>query len=131
MTYNYDWTCKAGSTQRYSSKKFLTLVKEVDRLIKNSAFFLISGELDSVARLIVTQLAHVQHLAPQGSDSEEDWTINPADGCTNSSVAFEIMVSSVVAAFKNHRADLIGNSEGVATSIMIELACIHHLSPRD
>lgn len=59
---NDDWTSKQGWSN--SSDKYCEMVDAVDHLIRESAFSLISGRTDIVARLIVSQLAHVHGMRP-------------------------------------------------------------------
>lgn len=56
---NKNWTQDENGTEN-SSKLFKTLVDEIDRLIRSSAYSLINGQTKDVARLILAQLAH-QH----------------------------------------------------------------------
>ncbi len=58
-----DWTLKDNRSN--SSDEFLALCNEVERLIRDSAFHLISGQADMVAGLIMAQLAHVHGLVPR------------------------------------------------------------------
>ncbi len=59
-----DWTC-APDGRSNSSEKFDECVNAVQRLILDSAFDLIRGNSEAVARLIVAQLAHVHGLVPK------------------------------------------------------------------
>jgi len=64
-----DWTTgKDGKTD--SSVKFTELVCVVTWLIFSSSHDLINGSNESVARVIVAQLAHVHNMAPaeEGED---------------------------------------------------------------
>ncbi len=54
-----------------SSDKFEELVRAVKQLNLDSAHALIQGNSDSVARLIVAQLAHVHGMEPTGQRSKE------------------------------------------------------------
>ena len=60
-----DWT-ESENGACNNSDIYLKLVDEVDRLIRNSAFDLIRGKSRCVARLIVSQLAHIHKLSPKG-----------------------------------------------------------------
>lgn len=57
-----DWTHKDGRSN--SSARYLHCVAEVKSLILDSAFTLLQGHADTVAGLIVAQLAHVHGLEP-------------------------------------------------------------------
>lgn len=57
-----DWTESRGRAD--SSRAFDTIVHAVGLLIRGQASALINGRVDSVARLIVAQLAHVWKLVP-------------------------------------------------------------------
>jgi dihydroneopterin aldolase len=60
-----DWTIDPETHRSNSSPEYLRLVEHVARLIRNSAHDLIGGRAESVARLIMAQLAHVHGLAPR------------------------------------------------------------------
>ena len=59
-----DWTCNAEGRSN-SSYEFIKLCHEVEHIIRDDAYQLINGDVASTARLIMAQLAHVHHLAPQ------------------------------------------------------------------
>jgi hypothetical protein len=59
-----DWTAKDGRTN--SSEAYLAIVAAVQRLILQSGDALIRGRIESIARLIVSQLAHVYGMKPDG-----------------------------------------------------------------
>ena len=59
-----DWTVDPVTKRSNTSPRFEELVSEVERLIKDEARSLIGGNVSSVARLIMAQLAHVHHLSP-------------------------------------------------------------------
>jgi hypothetical protein len=59
---HYDWTAKDGRSN--SSDKFQELTQEVARIIRNSAFDLIAGRSETVAGLIMAQLAHNYEVGP-------------------------------------------------------------------
>lgn len=58
-----DWT-QDDEGRSNSSDLFLSLVGEVERLIRNDAHALLNGRVDQTARLVVAQLAHVHGLGP-------------------------------------------------------------------
>lgn len=60
-----DWTAHRGRAN--SSNEFKRCVALVDEIICGSGHALIHGQTESVARLIVAQLAHVRGLAPRGA----------------------------------------------------------------
>ena len=62
MTEKRDWTARGGRTN--SSDYFENLIVFVAELIRGSAHDLIAGRSESVARLIMAQLAHVKGLVP-------------------------------------------------------------------
>jgi hypothetical protein len=57
-----DWTAVDGRAN--SSPAFVALVDEVARLIRSQAHTLIAGDAESVARLVLAQLARVHGLRP-------------------------------------------------------------------
>jgi hypothetical protein len=57
-----NWTERDGRSN--ASELFQKLAGEVARLLRGSAHDLINGNADSVARLVVAQLAHVHKLGP-------------------------------------------------------------------
>lgn len=57
-----DWTKYKGHAN--SSPAFDTIVNAVEQLIRSQAPALINGRVDSVATLIIAQLAHVWKLVP-------------------------------------------------------------------
>lgn len=59
-----DWTISPVDGKLNSSPKFEELSIAVEELIRQSAHTLLAGRADTVARLIVAQLAHVHHMAP-------------------------------------------------------------------
>lgn len=59
---NGDWTTKDGRAN--TSGKYLEIVGEVERLIRNDAHKLIAGRADLTARLIVSQLAFKHGMRP-------------------------------------------------------------------
>ncbi len=59
----HDWT-QGTEGRSNSSENYERLVKHVERLIRNDAHQLISGNADATARLIVAQLAHKHGMAP-------------------------------------------------------------------
>ncbi len=64
MGEQIDWTIDPETGKSNSSELYLSLVQEVERLIRNQAHDLISGNANGVARLIVSQLAHQHGLSP-------------------------------------------------------------------
>lgn len=73
--FSPDWTVAPESGRSNSSKQYLALTEEVSRLIRGEAFSLMNGKpgADSVAALIMAQLAHKHHLVPvelQGDNHE-------------------------------------------------------------
>lgn len=58
----WDWTLEQNRTN--SSKLFLDLCDEVERIIRGDAAQLINGNAGNTARLIVAQLAHKHKLIP-------------------------------------------------------------------
>ncbi len=60
-----DWTTNPATQKSNSSDKFEELVGAVEILIFNSSHQLIRGQANSVARLIMAQLAHVHNLEPK------------------------------------------------------------------
>lgn len=63
-----DWTERDGRSN--SSELFHHLTREVASLIRDSAHDLINGNVDSVARMIVAQMAHVHKLGPMEEEPE-------------------------------------------------------------
>lgn len=61
-----DWTVDPRTGRSNSSPEFERLCFEVERLIRASAFDLIGGRADQVARLIMARLAHEHGLRPAG-----------------------------------------------------------------
>ncbi|MGN6106660.1 MAG: hypothetical protein ACTHU0_16255 [Kofleriaceae bacterium] len=59
-----DWTVNRRTGRANSSSEFRAVVDAVEQLIRQSAHDLIAGRAESVAHLIVAQLAHVHGLAP-------------------------------------------------------------------
>lgn len=59
-----DWTVDQETGRSNSSAAFNAAVDAVARLIRNSAHDLIGGRVESVATLIVAQLAHIHGFAP-------------------------------------------------------------------
>lgn len=59
-----DWTVDPASGRSNSSDEFEGLCRAVERLIRDSAHDLISGDAGTVARLIMAQLAHKHGLGP-------------------------------------------------------------------
>lgn len=60
-----DWTIDPQSGRTNSSERYIQLAGEVEQMIRNSAFSLLAGRADSVARLIISQLAHAHRLVPR------------------------------------------------------------------
>ncbi len=60
-----DWTVDPETRRSNSSPEFRQLVSEVTRLIKSEAHSLLNGQVESVAQLIIVQLAHKHGLAPR------------------------------------------------------------------
>jgi hypothetical protein len=58
-----DWT-QDDSGRSNSSPLFKSLIEEVARLIRQEAHFLLQGDTESAARLIMAQLAHKHGLTP-------------------------------------------------------------------
>lgn len=58
-----DWT-RGADGRANTSELYLKLVGEVERLIRGQAHALIGGAADTVARLIVSQLAHEHGMVP-------------------------------------------------------------------
>jgi hypothetical protein len=59
-----DWTCDESGRSN-SSEAFVGLVAAVESLIRGEAASLIAGRADTVAGLIVAQLAHAHGLIPE------------------------------------------------------------------
>lgn len=64
FTMTPDWT-RGPDGRSNSSEEYLKAVAAVERMIRNSAFSLINGQVHDVARLIVSQLAFVHGLGPK------------------------------------------------------------------
>ncbi len=58
-----DWTTKDGRAN--SSDQFKEIAGHIADLIRGSAHSLICGQTESVAALILAQLAHVHNLEPR------------------------------------------------------------------
>ena len=58
-----DWTALNGVSN--SSPEYLDLVNIIERIIRNSASALINGSVNSVARSIMSSLAHKHGLRPE------------------------------------------------------------------
>lgn len=67
-----DWTTDPVTKYSNSSAEYKRLVKEVERLIRDSAHSLINGDVSCVAALIVSQLAHVHGLRPNDACATGD-----------------------------------------------------------
>lgn len=65
-----DWTLKDGHVN--SSDLYLTLVDEMSKIIKDGAHSLLAGDVNSVARVIVAQLAHVHNFGPLTTKEESN-----------------------------------------------------------
>lgn len=65
-----DWTVDSETGRSNSSAEYLALVGEVSRLIRDGAHSLLAGNSLSVARTIMSQLAHVHGLAPSEHNQE-------------------------------------------------------------
>jgi len=63
-----DWTVDPETGCSNTSPEFRQLVSEVARLIKAEARGLLSGQVESVAGLIMARLAHKHGLAPRRAD---------------------------------------------------------------
>lgn len=59
-----DWTVDVKTGRSNSSKKFMELCGEVERLILSSGHALLNGQTSQTARLIMAQLAHLHGLKP-------------------------------------------------------------------
>lgn len=59
-----DWTVDPKTGRTNSSAAFEVLCGEVERMIRGSAYPLIAGHADGVARGIVARLAHVYGCKP-------------------------------------------------------------------
>lgn len=59
MSTQFDWTAQSGCSN--SSPEFKRLVRRVSEMIRNNAN---NSNADGVARLIMAQLAHEEHLMP-------------------------------------------------------------------
>lgn len=57
-----DWTANDGSAN--SSPIFLALSLEIERVIRSSAHDLIAGDADTVARVILANMAHKHGMVP-------------------------------------------------------------------
>jgi hypothetical protein len=65
-----DWTCdEHGRTN--SSALYLQLCAHVESIIRRDAHQLLSGNAQSTARTIVSQLAHVHGLQPSQSTAAD------------------------------------------------------------
>ena len=64
-----DWTRDLYGRSN-NGERYLFLVKEVVRMIREDAHFLLSGKTETTARLIVSQLAHKYGLAPTQEEFE-------------------------------------------------------------
>ncbi len=65
-----DWTVDHNGRSN-SSAEFINTCSHVERLIRGSAHDLINGRADSVARLIVAQMAHELGFAPAVSNGHQ------------------------------------------------------------
>lgn len=68
--YGSLWDFDPASGRSNSSAEFNFLVTEVSRMIRDSAHSLISGNTDSVSRLILARMAHIYGLVPTKSIEE-------------------------------------------------------------
>lgn len=82
-----DWTADASGRSN-SSPLFEAMIEEVARLIRQEAHFLLQGDTESVARLIMAQLAHKHGLGPARS--------TPAEPLDVTSDAFRDALSSAM-----------------------------------
>lgn len=57
-----DWTMHAGRSN--DSRAFRQIVADVEQTILSSAYYLVRGQTESVARSIVARLAHTWGMAP-------------------------------------------------------------------
>ena len=67
-----DWTRDPATGRSNSSHAFNEAVTHVTRLIRDSAYDLIAGRADSVAVLIVAQLAHKHGFRPSQAVQTEE-----------------------------------------------------------
>lgn len=67
---NRDWTQSEGGTAN-NSALFIELQERLAQILVSSATNLITGQTQSVARLILAQLAHVYHFGPQIDERED------------------------------------------------------------
>lgn len=95
-----DWTAKDGTSN--TSTRFLDLVDAVAHLIRDSAFTLISGDTQGVARLIMAQLAHVHGLMPV--------PVIPTDRTEAMVVLCHHLLAEMVTAAKSFDDDFVGEA---------------------
>lgn len=68
-----DWTLDEKTRRSNSSAEYRAIVAHVDDLLRHSGFSLINGQHESVARLIVSQLAHGPYrMAPRRKPTSRD-----------------------------------------------------------
>ena len=65
-----DWTRDPETHRSNSSAEFIALVDEVARLLRENVH--LGDAPEDIARLIMAQLAHRHHLAPQKRQEEGD-----------------------------------------------------------
>lgn len=123
MAQERDWTMNAGRSN--SSEQFLTLVQVVNGIIRHSGVSLVTGQVRSVARVIVSQLAHEYNLRPASLVSEWDWTVD-VDVPTkrsDSSEQYQLVVGGIEMVIRDSGYDILNdNSVRVARIIMAKLA---------
>lgn len=73
----HDWTVDPATRRSNSSPRFRELVDAVAALIRNSAHDIVRGRLESVAGLIVAQLAHKHGLAPRSDEDRSEMKVGP------------------------------------------------------
>lgn len=61
-----DWTAYQGKAN--SSTLYMAIVQDVERVIRDGEHFLLTGQANAVARIIVSRIAHTHGLAPRGYD---------------------------------------------------------------
>ena len=64
-----DWTLDPETRRSNASREYLICVEDVERTIRDGAHSLIAGNADSVARAIVSRLAHIYELAPPSQEA--------------------------------------------------------------
>jgi len=67
-----DWTADPRTGTPNQSAVFFAAASDVESILLANGYRLLNGQVYTVARLIVAQLAHVHHLAPLGEGQPLD-----------------------------------------------------------